>query len=235
VTAWVLATVLVAESPGPSPAFPAHLDLAAEAALATFLARPDEPVHRYRARRRMEVAAMGERAWMEVEAELDPQWGFRWKVASEGGSRSLREKSLLRLLRAEAEGHAAARPARSALTAENYVLEAVGREPDGLVRLRARPRRRESCLVDGFFVVTPDTADLVRVEGGLARAPSFWVKHVDVSRYYARVGGHRVVVRMESVAQIRLLGPSHLVVTFDYEMIDGREIPPSSVLAAWGR
>ena len=37
-----------------------------------------------------------------------------------------------------------------------------GREPDGLVRLRARPRRRESCLVDGFFVVTADTADLVR-------------------------------------------------------------------------
>jgi hypothetical protein len=232
--AWALATVLVAESPGLPPVFPAPVDLLAEAALARFLARPDEPVHRYRARRRMEVAAMGERAWMEVETELDPQRGFRWGVASEGGSRSLREKSLLRLLRAEAESHAAARPARSALTAENYVLEAGGREPDGLVRLRARPRRREGGLVDGFFVVTPDTADLVRVEGGLARAPSFWVKHVDLSRHYARVGGHRVVVRMESVAQIRLVGRSHLVVTFDYETIDGQEIPPSSVLAAVG-
>jgi hypothetical protein len=208
------------------------VDREGHAALAAFLARPDEPVTQYRARRRMEVVAMGERAWLEIQAELDPAQGFQWRVESEGGSRVLREKSLLRLLRAEAETHASALPSRSALTSENYALEPEGREPDGLVRIRARPRRRETALVDGVFVVTPDTADLVRVEGDLARAPSFWIKHVDVSRHYARVRGHRVVVRMESVAQIRFLGPSHLVVTFDYEMIDGEPIPPMSVLAA---
>jgi hypothetical protein len=231
VVAWGLAASLAFGLEPPStPRGPVDPD--GEAALAAFLTRPDEPVTRYRARRRMEVSAMGERAWLEIQAELDAGRGFRWTVLSEGGSRMLREKSLLRLLRAEAETHASVLPSRSALTSENYALEPEGREPDGLVRLRARPRRRETALVDGVFVVTPGTADLVRVEGGLARAPSFWIKHVDVSRHYARVGGHRVVVRMESVAQIRLVGPSHLVVTYDYEMIDGQAIPPSSVLAA---
>ena len=230
VMAWALAASFAESGERPLATAPAHRE--GEAALAAFLARPDEPVTQYRARRRMEVVAMGERAWLEIQAELDPARGFRWSVEAEGGSRMLREKSLLRLLRAEAETHASALASRSALTSETYALEPEGRDPDGLVRLRAHPRRRESALVDGVFVVTPDTADLVRIEGGLARAPSFWIKHVDVSRHYARVRGHRVVVRMESVAQIRFLGPSHLLVTFDYEMIEGQPIPPSSVLAA---
>ena len=231
VVAWALAASL-AEGIEPRSAPGAPVDPEGEAVLAAFLSRPDEPVTRYRARRRMEVAAMGERAWLEIQAELDPGHGFRWTVLSEGGSRTLREKSLLRLLRAEAEAHTSALPSRSALTSENYALEPEGRDPDGLVRLRARPRRRETALVDGVFAVAPDTADLVRVEGALARAPSFWVKHVEVYRHYARVRGHRVVVHMESVAQIRFVGRSHLVVTYDYEMIDGQPITPSSVLAA---
>jgi hypothetical protein len=231
VLAWALAASL-AEGLEPPSAPGAPVDPDGEAVLAAFLGRPDEPVSRYRARRRMEVVAMGEQAWLELQAELDPGRGFRWTVLSEGGSRMLREKSLLRLLRAEAEAHASALPSRSALTSENYLLEPEGRDPAGLVRLRARPRRREAALIDGFFTVAPDTADLVRVEGALARAPSFWVKHVEVSRHFARVRGHRVVVRMESVAQIRFVGPSHLVVTYDYEMIDGHAIPPYSVLAA---
>lgn len=230
VMAWALAATL-AEGIEPRSA-PRAPDPGGEAVLAAFLGRPDEPVTRYRARRRMEVSAVGERAWMEIRAELDPRRGLRWIVLSEGGSRTLREKSLLRLLRAEAESYASGLPSRSALTSENYALEPEGRDPDGLVRLRARPRRREAALVDGVFAVAPDTADLVRVEGALARAPSFWVKHVEVSRHYARVRGHRVVVRMESVAQIRFVGRSHLVVAYDYEMIDGQTIPPSSVLAA---
>jgi hypothetical protein len=36
----------------------------------------------------------------------------------------------------------------------------------------------------------------------------------------------------EGDQQRRLFGQSHLVVTFDYEMIDGQPILPSSVLAA---
>lgn len=200
--------------------------------LARFLARPDEPVTRYRARRRMDVRGVGERAWMTVQVELDPERGFRWAIESEGGSRTLREKSLVRVLELEAEAHASGVVARSGLTADNYLLEAGGRDRDGLVRLRARARRRESVLFDGFFVVTPDTAELVRVEGSLARGPSFWIPRVEVTRQFARISGHRVVVRSESIAHLRLLGESRLVVGYDYEMIDGDPVLPPSPLAA---
>lgn len=201
--------------------------------LARFLARPDEPVNRYRARRRMEVSSMGQRAWMIARVELDPALGFRFSPESEGGPKMLREKSLVRLLQAEAEAHASALASRSGLTAENYVIEALGAEAGGLVRLGAKARRREAALLDGFFVVTPDAADLVRVEGRLARGPSFWIPRVDVVRHFARISGHRVVVRSDSVAHVRLLGESLLRVDYEYEMIDGQELVPASAIVAF--
>jgi hypothetical protein len=227
-----LVIVFCLRSEGAEPPPTAAVLDAGEATLARFLSRPDEPVTRYRARRHMEVEARGDRAWMDVRAELDPARGFQFTIEAAGGSRLLREKSLVSLLRAEAETHASGASSRSALTADNYLLEPGARDADGLVRLRARPLRREATLVDGVFVVTPESADLVRVEGALARSPSFWIKRVEVSRHYARVRGHRVVVRLESLAQVRLVGSSRLVVTFDYEMIDGQPIEPSTVLAA---
>ncbi len=86
------------------------------------------------------------------------------------------------------------------------------------------PRRREAALLDGRFLVTADTADLVRAEGRLARAPSFWVSRVEVVRHYQRIHGHRLQVRLESVADLRLFGEVRVVVDFDYEMVDGVEL-----------
>jgi hypothetical protein len=205
-------------TPPPEPA------LETERAFALFVARPDEPVTRYRARRRMEARALGKRAWMEVRVELDPEAGFRWWVESEGGSRALIERCFLKLLRLEAEGHASGLAESSALTSANYDFAPEGRTPEGLVRLRARPRRKEASLIDGSFVITPDTADIVRVEGKLARAPSFWIPKVQLSRHYVRIGSHRIVTRLESTASLRLIGSSFLVVTYDYDMIDGDQI-----------
>ncbi len=229
----VLATVAAAAAGDDTPPVRGGVADAAPV-LARFLARPDEPVARYRARRRMEVRAAGHQARMTARVELDPALGFRFSVLSEGGSQALREKSLVRLLRAEAEAHASGLVSRSGLTAENYVIEALGPDAGGLVRLRARARRREAALFDGFFVVTPDAADLVRVEGRLAQGPSFWIPRVDVVRHFARIGGHRVVVRSDSVAHVRLLGESRLRVDYEYEMIDGQEIVPATAVAALG-
>jgi hypothetical protein len=216
--------------PGPG-ARAAEWDADAGPVLARFLARPDEPVARYRARRRMEVQAMGREAWLSVRVALEAG-RFTWDVEAEGGAKALREKSLIRLLEAEAEAHASGAVARSGLTADNYAIEAAGRDADGLVRLRARARRREPVLLDGFFLVTPGAADLVRVEGRLARGPSFWAPKVDVLREFARVGGHRVVVRSESRAKLRLLGESRIVVRYEYETIDGDVVAPAPVVAS---
>jgi len=192
------------------------------------VSRPDEPVGRFRARRRMKADGLGKHAWMDVWTELSPEDGFCWTVESEGGSGLLLDKGLRSMLRREEESYNSGRIARAALTAENYDLAPAGRDLEGLVHLRARPRRRDSTLLDGTFVVTADTADLVRAGGRLAKGPSFWIPRVDVVRHYARLRGHRVLVRVETVAHVRFLGESRLVVTYDYEMVNGEELSPSS-------
>ena len=72
--------------------------------------------------------------------------------------------------------------------------------------------------------VTRQDADLLRVEGRLAKNPSFWTTRVDVVRRYDRVGGIRVPVRLDTTAQIRVAGASTMSVVYDYQMVNGVDI-----------
>jgi len=87
-------------------------------------------------------------------------------------------------------------------------------------------------LIDGAVFVTDTDADLVRVEGRLAKNPSFWAKRVDVVKQYGRVGGLRVPLRVDSTAQMRLAGTSTLTMTYDYQMINGITVTPSQTIAS---
>jgi hypothetical protein len=196
--------------------------------LARFQARDDEPVRSFRGHRRMRAEGVGRRAALDVLVELDPESGFRWTIEAESGSKLVGDKAFRSLLEEEAAVRGTAGPDGGALTSENYDLSTDGRETGGLVRLRAVPRRRDRRLLDGIVVVTANDADIVRVEGRLARNPSFWLTRVDLVRRFRRLNGHRVVVRVESVAHIRFLGDVRLTVDFDYETIDGDPIrsPP---------
>ncbi|HEX2461771.1 MAG TPA: hypothetical protein VHJ58_16620, partial [Vicinamibacterales bacterium] len=85
-------------------------------------------------------------------------------------------------------------------------------------------------LVDGAILVTPDDADLVRIEGRMARNPSVWTSRVEVSREYARLAGVRVPVRVESRAWVKIAGVSTFVMTYEYEEVNGRTLAPSSAV-----
>ena len=198
--------------------------------LRRFLARPDEPTRSFRARRRLEVTSgsLGKGAWIDVLVELDVAHGFRYTVTAAGGSEMLQEKILHKVLRAEQAVYAAGTNARTALTAENYGLASHGRTADGLVSLAATARRKEVGLLNGRFLVSPDTADLVEVSGTMAKGPSFWIPRVDLSKRYARLQGHRVNVRVDSVSHVRLLGESRFTMTSVYERIDGEAIGVSA-------
>ena len=83
--------------------------------------------------------------------------------------------------------------------------------------------------------ITDTDADLVRVEGRLAKSPSFWTRRIDVVKQYARVGGLRVPIRVESTAQIRLAGTSTMSMTYVYEMINGVNVGTSPAVVAFAR
>jgi len=88
---------------------------------------------------------------------------------------------------------------------------------------------------DGAIYITDTDADLVRIEGLLAKSPSFWPRRVEVVKQYARVGGLRVPIRVESTAQIRFAGASTMTMTYDYEMINGVNVASSQAVVALAR
>ena len=88
-----------------------------------------------------------------------------------------------------------------------------------------KPKRKDVVLVDGRMVLSPDGTDLVRIEGRLSKNPSFWTSRVNIVRRYDRIGGVRVPVRLDTIAQIKIAGESTMSMIYDYEMINGVPVP----------
>jgi hypothetical protein len=198
-----------------------------------FLSRADEPLITYRGTRRLE--GRNERfnvvGWMEIATELTAE-GFHYRVINEGGSDLIRGRVFRSMLENEEQIFANGDMTRSSFTSINYELTpGDGAEP-GLVKLFARPKRKDVTLIDGAVYITDTDADLVRVEGRLAKSPSFWTRRIDVVKQYTRVAGLRVPIRVESTAQIRFAGTSTMTMTYDYEMINGVNVSGSREIAA---
>jgi hypothetical protein len=73
-------------------------------------------------------------------------------------------------------------------------------------------------------VLNSEGTDVVRVEGKLAKNPSFWTSLVNVIRQFARLDGVRVPVSTESVARLKFAGISRMEVQYEYETINGRPV-----------
>lgn len=199
---------------------------AEEDALERFLARPDEPVTQYRARRSLEGHNGRFKMHGSLEVITEVTAGeFTYSVVSQTGSDYIHKK-LLQLLETEARIVESGTPSRSALTADNYELTAGEADEPGIVKLLAKPRRKELSLIDGAVFITSDDADLVRVEGRMAKNPSFWTSRVDLVRRYERIGGVRVPVQLDSTAHIKIAGESRMSMAYHYEMINGAVVTP---------
>jgi len=234
VLAVLLGAVMIATGFVMAESAPAGTSL--EPALHRFLARADEPLTTYRGTRRLE--GRNERfnvsGWMEIAAELTAD-GFRYRVIDEGGSDVIRSRVFRAMLENEEQIFANGDAAHSSFTSTNYELTPAESPEPVLVKLFARPKRKDVTLIDGAVYITNTDADLVRVEGRLAKSPSFWTRRIDVVKQYARVGGLRVPIRVESTAQIRFAGTSTMTMTYAYEMINGVSVGASPAVVALAR
>jgi hypothetical protein len=205
---------------------PAASDAEILPALERFLSRPDEPLKQYRATRRLE--GHNERfdmhAVIEAVTELRPGGRFEYSIVSETGSDYIRDKVLRPILETEAKVLSSGAASRSALTTENYEIGGGELAEPGLVKLFAKPRRKDVSLIDGAVFITSDDSDLVRIEGRMAKNPSFWTTRVNLVRHYDRLAGVRVPVRLDSTAQIRFAGESTLSMVYDYESVNGLKL-----------
>ena len=207
-----MASVLQAGAPDP-----------ADYPIRKFLAQ-DDTQHAYRATRRIEAESGHRAAWLEAVTEYSPESGFRYQVTGEGGSDSIRSKVLKAVLEGEQEVIARGEAGRSSLGRANYSFQSAGIDAAGLANVIVSPRRNERTLVVGKMFLRPEDGLLVRLQGRLAKSPSFWIKDVEIVRSYDRIAGAVVPVALESRAQVRFLGLATLRMTYRYFEIDGHSV-----------
>jgi len=208
---------------------------AGNAVIERFLAREDTPLREYRARRTLRASSprLGARATLEAITELTAGGTFTYQVVREEGSSSVRSRVLHAVLRDEKQTLEQGDPKLSRLSTDNYrftlesgpaaLLNAAPPEPAELL-IGITPRRRDVLLVYGTIAVD-ESGDLLRVEGRLAKNPSFWTSRVEVVRRYARIAGVRVPVSTTSVAQVKIAGKSEFEMIYKYESINGEAVP----------
>ena len=196
-------------------------------------AAPQRP---YVAFRRLEAENQksGRQGWLDVRTELGTDGLLTVEVLDEGGSEYIRNKVLRAALDGErqliATRSAGPVPSVDTTTCNQSQVDGSGVDASGLVRVPVKPGRKgDAGLVYGNIFLQPGTGDLVRVEGRLAKNPSFWVSQVDVSWTYAKVHNDIVLpVSLHSVAKVKMFGPSTFHMTYDYRSVDGQAVAAGS-------
>jgi hypothetical protein len=160
---------------------------------------------------------------MDVQTDFTVTSGLLYQVTAEGGSPYIRARVLRSLLDEEQRLIARTSGSDIALSTENYRFTPERIDEHGLAVVRMQPLRRDRSLIAGRMLLTPD-GELLRVEGRLAKNPSFWVTRVDVVRSYRRINGVLMPVSLDTTAQLRLLGPSALRMTYHYSRVDDHAV-----------
>ncbi|MGE3273573.1 MAG: hypothetical protein AB7O67_00575 [Vicinamibacterales bacterium] len=167
----------------------------------------------------------GHAAWLRARTERHGA-DVRIDVLEEHGSGRTRKRVLHGVLDAERESD---RQRRSAITSANYDFRIEQEGPDGYA-VRLLPKRRDTRLVDGVIWVDADGHPR-RLQGRLAKSPSFWVRSVTILTTYDQVNGVTLPVSVETLADVRFIGLSVFSMRYTYESVD-RDAVRSAVRAA---
>jgi hypothetical protein len=184
-----------------------------------------EPLEQYRAYRRMHAKneKFDHEAWLDAWTEFDGHT-FRYQIVSERGSEYVLDKVLRKVLAKEQQLIADGQSHRAELSADNYDFVEPASHGGHVRYVLLKPKRKDILLVDGRMVLNEAGTELLRVEGRLAKNPSFWTSLVNVIREFGRVNGVRVPVTTESIAKIRFAGLSRMTVHYEYESVNGQPV-----------
>jgi hypothetical protein len=161
--------------------------------------------------------------WMTVETTLSPSGAFAWNVLEEGGSERTREKVLYALLKGEADACRSGERDGAALTPANYEFTLLPSSKAGQMQIQLKPRRLDPKLIDGVLTVNSDGYP-VRLEGKLAKSPSFWVKSISIVKHYSRFAGISLPTSIESLADLKMFGRSTFTMRYRYSEVNGKSV-----------
>jgi hypothetical protein len=185
----------------------------------------EAPLKQYRAFRKMHAknARFNQEAWIEAWTELNGTT-FTYEITSERGSDYIRDKVLKTLLAREQELVVKGEAGRAEICGANYLFEESEPQDDTFRYVLLKPRRKDILLVDGRMVLNSAGTQLLRVEGTLAKNPSFWTSSVNIVREFAHFDGVRVPVATATIAKLKFAGQAHMDVSYEYESVNGRPV-----------
>jgi len=71
-------------------------------------------------------------------------------------------------------------------------------------------------LIQGQIWIDAEDWSIVRIQGSLAKRPSFWTLSTEINRRYKRIGGIWLCDGMESTSNILVAGRSTLKIDYNY-------------------
>jgi hypothetical protein len=167
-----------------------------------------ERAYPYVLTRKFQIFARTEaQPYSQVVADVHfvPPASKTFQIVDRSGS-SRGEGIVRRLLETESK---AASSGDGEVTRDNYDFALLGEtllKGNHCYLLRLSAKRDDQRLVNGEAWVDADTYEIRRIEGEMAKLPSWWLRSVAVTISFASVGGMWMQTGMTAVAEVRILG-----------------------------
>jgi hypothetical protein len=158
-----------------------------------------------------------------AEVNFKPPTSKDYKIQRSSGSKR-GEQVVRNLLDHEVETTSNRSQTKTAITRENYDFTYIGE--DGLdgqtcYVLGLQPKRKEKDLIAGKAWIDKHSFLVRRIEGEIAKTPSWWLKKVRLKLAFGDYEGTWIQTSMEAVADVRIVGPHTLTSQIlDYRGID---------------
>jgi len=147
-----------------------------------------------------------------AEVNFKPPTSKDYKIQKTSGSKR-GEQIVRRLLDHDVEVSSNRSQARTAITRENYEFSYAGASVlDGqqCYLMELKPKRKEKDLIVGKAWVDKQSFLIRRIEGEIAKPPSWWLKQVRINLSFADLEGTWLQTTMKAVADVRIFGPHTL-------------------------
>jgi hypothetical protein len=162
------------------------------------------------------------KADMVVRIDYKAPDSKQFRVLSESGSGTIRDRVFNKLLEAEQESMRQENQRQSAISPENYQFQMTDYEKNETGEyyvLDARPKNKNKFLFRGRIWVDAKDFAISRVEGEPAVSPSWWTEKTDFKRRYQKIGDFWLPKSNHSETRVRVFGTAVLTIDYrDYEI-----------------
>ena len=154
---------------------------------------------------------------MLVEAAYDAPATKTFRIASESGSKLLRDKVLKKLLEAEKEAADPATQRATALSPDNYAFRLIGTcqlNGRSCYEFTVEPHHANKFLYRGKIWIDATDFAVVQIQAEPSKNPSFWIRDTAIHHVYTKVGEFWLPKQNRSVSTMKVGGTATL--TIDY-------------------